>query len=118
MTNNDYRIYFLDLENLSSDEPDGYTALIKAKAFSPDYGRIAVKEKHGSRWYTIAEAVNGEFTFRGKERDYYILPIDRYGQPSGQVNTKAMTKAEAILLKAAHGYVFDSYAAALHRADA
>ena len=111
-------VYFDSNACTSTDHETGYTALVEAKALSPVYGRCKVVERHGSRWYTIATAENGNLTATGKRKDYYILPTDRYGQPTGMVNTVCLHKAEAMILQRTHGYVFDSYVAACYRADA
>ena len=97
---------------------NGSLALFDAKVLSRTWkSSCKVQEQHGSRWYTIAEAVGGELVYKGKVNDYYILPVDpTYGQPTGDVETRSMTKAEAILLQTTHGFVFDNYVAAMYRA--
>lgn len=48
---------------------------------------------------------------------WYILPLDAFGQPSGDVQEIHLTKAEADQMRKAGQYIFKSYAAALSRAQ-
>lgn len=48
---------------------------------------------------------------------WYILPLDAFGQPSGDVQEIHLTKAEAEQMRKAGQYIFKSYAAALSRAQ-
>lgn len=79
-------------------------------------GKFKVQEQHGTRWFTIMEVTNGKIKHTSKKKDYYILPTDQYGQPSGYVETRPMTRAEAIEMSVHQGFVFESYIAACYRA--
>lgn len=48
---------------------------------------------------------------------WYILPLDAFGQPSGDVQEIHLTKAEAEQMRRSGQYLFKSYAAALYRAQ-
>lgn len=111
----EYRIYLKE-NNTYADECDGYSAITKARIMSRVYGNISVKEKRESRWVCIAEAVDGKLVFKGRIKDYYVLPVDQYGQPDGNINTTPMTYGEYLLRRRTE-YVFSSYLAALYRAQ-
>lgn len=51
-----------------------------------------------------------------KEREYYVLTLDSYGQPNGNVEEVMMTPYKAYEYQKAHGYIFDDYAEAVARA--
>lgn len=75
-----------------------------------------ILEKHGSRWYTLGECKEGKLIPKGKVKDYFILPIDQYGQPNGNVEVEPLTKIEAIWKKDSGVFIFDNYSSAMYRA--
>lgn len=91
-------------------------SLLFARNMSYNEVTVKIMEKHGSRWYTIGEAKDGELIPKGKKKEYYILPTDQYGQPDGNVNTVLLTKLEAIQMKNRGVYLFDNYISATYRA--
>ena len=59
--------------------------------------------------------MRGAITMRkGK---WYILPLDAFGQPSGDVQEIYLTKSEVEQMRKTGQYIFKSYAAALSRAQ-
>jgi len=50
------------------------------------------------------------------KKEYYYLPTDSYGQPSGYITP--ITKEQYLSMKDKGYYVYDSYTAALYRAQA
>ena len=78
---------------------------------------LVIKERRGSRWYKLGMVhPNGLYEWVGKQKDYYVLPIDHYGQPKGYVNTKPMIRGEYLHLVERGAFVFDSRIAAVARA--
>ena len=53
----------------------------------------------------------------GEARPYWVLPLDSYNQPSGQVQKEMMTPAQAKELKKTNPYVYDNEYQALLRAQ-
>ncbi len=53
-----------------------------------------------------------------KKQVYYLLPLDSYNQPNGNVNEVMLTKVEYEKMKEYGYYVYDNYANALWRAQA
>ena len=77
---------------------------------------VKILEKHGSRWYNIGEVKEGKLIPKGKKKEYYVLPTDQYGQPSGYIQTVPMYKVEMLLKEYRGAYIFDNYVSACYRA--
>ncbi len=50
------------------------------------------------------------------KKKYYVLPLDQFGQPNGQIETRFFTDAEAQNFRKNHGYIFEDYDQAVLRA--
>ena len=50
------------------------------------------------------------------KKDYYILELDNYNQPSGIIEMVALTEKEYENIKKTKGYIFEEYDQALERA--
>ena len=54
--------------------------------------------------------------FEEMKKKYYVLPLDQFGQPNGQIETRFFTDAEAQNFRKNHGYIFEDYDQAVLRA--
>lgn len=52
-----------------------------------------------------------------EKKTYYILPLDMYNQPSGDIRAVQLTDDEYRLRKAQGEYIMDNYMSALYRAQ-
>lgn len=50
------------------------------------------------------------------KKTYYILPLDSYNQPDGNVEKIELTEEEFKKMKETYGYIFEDYYTALRRA--
>lgn len=76
---------------------------------------LLVKELRGSRWFTILEGTNLILRSKGKLKDYYHLPVDQYGHPTGTIVTVPLYRDEYLVHKE-NGYWFEDYISAVYRA--
>ena len=61
----------------------------------------------------LADIPESQRKYYERVYEYYTLPLDNYGQPSGIVVPVMMTRKE---FKETSGYVFKTYEAAMYRA--
>jgi hypothetical protein len=54
---------------------------------------------------------------KGKEKTYYILPLDSYNQPDGNIREIQLTKSEYETLRSKGQYIYESYYQAVMRAQ-
>lgn len=69
-----------------------------------------IVEKHGSRWYTLAECKEGELAPKGKAKDYYLVCPD-----DGRIDVVHLYKIEALWRKENSFDLFENYTGAKYR---
>lgn len=75
--------------------------------------KVSVSDIH-SDLLDLVEAMH-LYKLLGEKKTYYRLPVDGFGQPTGDVQEVKLRPYEAIL-EQDYGYIFDDYAEAVARA--